>query len=194
MAALTYRDSAKPASEILETYDVSTSKGGEALGCLGAIVILFLVALGVSVFMGTPRELEGWVWTFPVGAVVFALPTVWLWQKRKRKMHVVRDGDTLKLVVDGEVDITFPLTTSGSQMTERIRGVPMYHVYLKLVGREGRGVVLHEIRGAIHGEQTGWFDVIDKSAPAAAFDVSGKGQAALIRHRVETLNRGLDAG
>lgn len=190
---MTYRDSAKPAPEVLETWDVSTSKGGEAMGCLGAMVILFLVALGVSVFAGTPRELEGWVWTFPVGAALFAIPTVWLWKTRKRKMHVVRDGEALKLVVDGEVDITFPLTASGSQMTERIRGVPMYHVFLKLVGREGRGVVLHEVRGAIHGEQRDWFDVVDKTAPAVAFDVSGKGQAALIRYRVETLNRGLDA-
>jgi hypothetical protein len=124
--------------------------------------------------------------------VVFTVPTVWLWRKRKRKMFVVREGETLKLVVEGEVEITFPLVLSGSQFTESMRGVPIHHVFLKLVGNEGRGVVMQEIRGAIYGPQPDWFTEVDKTAPAVAFDVSSHGQIARMRADVERLNRGLD--
>jgi hypothetical protein len=190
---MTYRESARPAREVVETFDVSTAKGAGWTGFLMAVVVICLVAWGVSVFSGTPRELEGWVWTFPVGAAVFTVPTVWLWMKRKRKMHVVRDGEALKLIVEGEVELTFPLTISGSQFTEHMRGVPIHHVSLKLVSAgDGRGVVLREVRGAIHGPQPSWLTEVDTVTPAIAYDVTKHGQAALMRFQIEQLNRGLD--
>jgi hypothetical protein len=183
-----YRDSAKEGLQIVDTYDVLHAKGAFANGVLLAIVIIFLVVFGVSVFGGTPRELEGWVWTFPAGAAIFAVPTIWIWLKRKRTLHLVRDGDTVKLVVNEEVELTFPLVASGAQHTEHMRGVPLYHVSLKLVGREGRGIVLREVRGAVHGPLREWFTKIDEKAPAVAYEVSRRGQAEKLRARVEELN------
>lgn len=186
---MTYRDSAKPAPKIVESFDIATAQGATATGILLAMVIIFLVAWGVSIFGGTPRELEGWVWTFPVGAALFTVPTVWIWHRRKRKLHVVRDGDDVKLVVDGEVELTFPLTLSGMQYTEHMRGVPIYHVTLKLVGKEDRGIVFRETRGAIHGPLSDWFEEVDKTTPAVAYEVTSGGQVAKIRWRVDGLNR-----
>lgn len=187
---MAYREPAGPKEEVLETLSISTTKGGGTLGFLIAMSLMFLVVLGVSVFAGAPPEIEPWIWTFPVGAVLFAIPAAWLWQKRKRTLQFVRAGEKRKLVVPGMVELTFPLALSGSQMTVHLRGVPMYHVYLKLRDEQGRAIFFQEIRGAIHGAQPGWFEKIDAtpSMPAASFDVNAKGDIARIRSRVEEIN------
>jgi hypothetical protein len=85
------------------------------------------------------------------------------------------------------VELEFPLRVSGSQVTVHLRGVPMYHVYLKLRDEQGRAVLLQEIRGAIHGPQRDWLDDMDPT-PATSFDVNAKGDAVRIRSRVEEIN------
>lgn len=183
-----YRQSASPEEEVLETFDISTTKGGNLLGFLGAMSLAFLVALGVSVFIGAPPEIEPWIWTFPVGAALFAVPATWLWRKRKRTLKVVRVGDKKKLVVSGMVELTFPLSVSGTQIVMRMNGVPIYHVYLKLLDAQKQGLFFQEVRGAIHGEVPNWLDGIDRSAAATSFDVSRKNDIVRIRSLVEEIN------
>jgi hypothetical protein len=186
---MAYREGVLDREEALLTLDVYTSKGGTTVGLLMAMSIVFLVMLGVSVFAGAPPEIEPYIWTFGVGAVAFAIPSVIVWIKRKRVMRVVRDRRGVRLVVPGETELTFPLTATGSQYTEHMRGVPIYHVFLKLVDGDGRGIVFKETRGAIHGPQRQWFEKVDQTARATSYDVSSAGDAARIRDFVADTNR-----
>jgi len=190
---MAYREGVADQEQSLLTLDVYTSKGGTTVGILLAISIIFLVMLGVSVFAGAPPEIEPYVWTFGVGAGVFAVPGVIVWMKRKRKLHVVRDRRSTRLVVPNETELTFPLTASGSQYTEHMRGVPIYHVYLKLIDVEGRGILFKETRGAIHGPVRDWFATVDQTVRATSYDVSSAGDAARIRDFVADTNRDLKA-
>lgn len=189
-APMGYRDNASPAEEVIETFSVSTAKGAALLGCLLAGALFCAVAWVVSVFVGTPAELEGREWSFGVGLVVFAAPALWLRQKRKRTLSFVRTGDTVRLVVPGVVELTFPLSLSGSQAALRINGATMHHVHLKLVDSAGRGVFLKEVRGAAYGAQKDWFDTVDRTAAAESFDIDRRDDASRIRQRVEALNGG----
>jgi hypothetical protein len=122
---MVYRDAAAT-EETLETYDIATAKGGEAAGALLGVALIFVVAIAVSLIAGAPPELEPWLWTFPVGAFLFGAPAIWLWQKRKRKLHVVRNGARVRLVVPQAVELVFPLTVSGRQFSMSMRGVPVH--------------------------------------------------------------------
>jgi hypothetical protein len=187
--ATVYREPASPTPEILASFTVSTLKGGETVGCLGAVVIIFLVTFVVSLVAGAPPEIEPWIWTFPVAAGVFALPTAWIWYGRRRRLEIVRAGDVVRLLVAGGPTLTFPLTVSGNQSAFHVRGVPMHHVYLKLVDGAGHAVLVREIRGAIHGSEDDWLVTIDSNTPAAGYEVGRLGDAARIRKQVESLNR-----
>lgn len=183
-----YRDPPTPREEILETYAVSTFKGGEVVGLLGALSLVFLVALVVSLVAGAPPEIEPWVWTFPVAAGVIAIPTAYLWQRRRRTLTIVRVGEAVHLGASGGVRLAFPLAMSGNQITIHMRGVPMHHVHLKLVDAKGNAIFLREVRGAIHGPAADWLDAIATGGQAEAYEV-GLGDAEKIRRRVEALNR-----
>jgi hypothetical protein len=103
----------------------------------------------------------------------------------------VRTGDRLRLVVPGEVELSFPIALSGTQLTTSVRGVPVYEAYLKAVDPLGEGIVLHETRGAVHGALTDWFSVIDKTTPTRArgYDVRRAGELPRLRARIEEINR-----
>jgi hypothetical protein len=184
---MAYREAASPAEETLEVFEVRTAKGATATGVLLGTAIVFGVAYGVSLFAGAPPAIEPYVWTFALVAVASALPALWLWRRRRRQLRLVRAGTTVKLVVPREVEVTFPLALSGTQVTVTMRGVPVHHVYLKLVDARGRAILFEEVRGAIHGALSDWFATIDP-APAAAYEVGHKGQAAILRARVEEVN------
>ncbi len=182
-----YREAPRPEEEILQTFEVRVAKGADAIGVLVAVSCIFAVAWVVSLVSGAPPAIEPWVWTFPIAAVVIALPAVWLWRRRRRNLHLVRVHDRVRLVVRGEVEVTFPLTASGSQVAMPIKGVPVHHVYMKLVDADGRAIFFQEIRGAAHGPLPGWFTEIDRT-PAAAYEVGHVGQIAVLRARVEEIN------
>jgi hypothetical protein len=188
--AAAYRDPATPHEEVLATYAVSTLKGGEAVGCLGGIVIVFLVTFVVSLVAGAPPEVEPWVWTFPVAAFLFGVPAGWLWHRRRRTLTVFRRGGAIHVsVTGGGPTLALPVVLSGSQTTLHMRGVPLHHVYLKLVDPNRRGLLLREVRGAIHGAESNWLGAIDSESPAEGYEVSSAGDAARIRAQIETLNR-----
>jgi hypothetical protein len=185
---MAYRDAARSPVEVVESFGVSTKKGAALTGILLAVALIFGVLFGVTVAAGAPPEIEKIAWTFPVGMLLFAVPTVWLWQTRKRTLQIVRVGDKVQLVVPGFSELTFPLALSGNTAVMRMNGIPIHHVYLKLVDGEGRGLLIEEVRGAIHGGLPEWFDAIDRTTRADAYEVRRIGDAARLRSRVEELN------
>lgn len=185
-----YRDPATPREETIAVYAVSTLEGGEVVGCLGGVVIVFLVAFVVSLVAGAPPEIERWVWTFPVAAFLFGVPTGWLWHRRRRRLTIARQGVAIRVSVSGGgPTLTLPVVLSGSQTTLHMRGVPIHHVYLKLVDQNRQGIFLREVRGAIHGAETDWLNALDSDSPADGYEVASAGDAARIRAQIETLNR-----
>ncbi len=184
-----YRASADPnVTAELHALDVSTAKGATTVGILLGCSVLFLVALVVTFFSGPPPGMEDFVWTMPVGAAAFAVLAYLVQRKRRRRLQIVRHGDVVRLVIaDAGVELEFPLECRGSQWTAYINRVPTYEVYLQLIDGKKRSVMLHVVRGAIHGEQTNWFaNDLDKSVTGlGVFDVSGAGTLATIREWVE---------
>jgi hypothetical protein len=168
-----YRTSAKPAPgvETLHELPLNTAKGGGLVGFLLAMAIICGVVLGVSVVRGAPPGVEAWLWTMPVGAAVFGALAFAVNRTRRRTLRIVKQERVRRLVVDGMVELTFPLRVRGDQTTVHMRGVPMHHVYLQLIDVAGRAVSFHEVRGAIHGARRGWPDNgLDPSRPGPELD------------------------
>ena len=185
-----YRESAAPAPETIHEFPVSTRRGHALVVLLGTVSILLLVAWGVSVFGGTPPGLGPWVAPMGIAGAVALVGAVVLHRRRRRQLLIVRTGDAHHLVVEREnVRIAFPLGISGDQFTESMRGIPIYHVYLKLADANGRGgVFIEETRGAIHGPQEGWLTQTDRSFQATRFESGRVGTLAQLRAAVEAIN------
>lgn len=182
-----YRDAEPAVDEVVESYDVSISKGGEVMALFGALSGCCLVALAISVFVGTPPGMARWVWTLPCAAGILAVPAIALFRHRRRKLLIVRTGRRLRLVV-GTTELQFPLQLSGDQLVWHTHGLPMHHLHLKLVDADGRGILLTEVRGAAHGAQDEWFTAVAPSTPVPSFGMSGLGDAVKVRDRVSALN------
>jgi hypothetical protein len=186
-----YRSNADPRKvEELFTLSISTAKGRELVGVIGALSIVFWVALAVTIFSGAPPEIEAWAWTMPTLGVIFGAIAYGVHLRRRRALSIRRVGDAIELVIFREnVTLEFPLTPHGSQSTVHVRGAPMYEVYLQLVGKNRQAITLHETRGTIHGPQNGWYpNDIDRSLASPLFDVSGAGTLAKIIARIEELS------
>jgi hypothetical protein len=173
---------------ILETFNVSSTMHKQRMVLCGVLSLSFLVAYAVCWLVFPQGALGSWMPAFLVLAGVFAVPTLWLWNAGRRKMLIVRSGTTTRLIVEGELEITFPLVASGSQWTQRGEGAaPLHRVYLKLIGADGTGVLLEETRGLLDGPQPDWFTTIDPTV-CIAYDLAGPGWAKAILNRVERLN------
>jgi hypothetical protein len=186
-----YRTADPRSVEELFTLSVSTAKGRELVGFIGALSILFWVALAVTIFAGAPPEIEAWAWTMPALGVIFGALAWIIHARRRRALSIRRAGDAIELVIPQEnVTLDFPIACHGSQTTIHVRGAPMYEVYLQLVGKNRQAITLHETRGTIHGPQERWFENdIDRSVSGAVFDVAGAGTLARIVARIEDLSR-----
>ena len=187
MRGMAYRDAPPVQVEVLETFPVGIKKGAGLVGFLFAMAIVCGVAYAVTVFAGAPPGIENITWIFPVGMVVFAAPAIWINRGRRRELRVVRVRDVLKLVVPGAVELTFPLTLSGRTVVLRLNGVPMHYVYLKLIDRTGRALLLEEVRGALYGPVPDWFTAMD-ATPATAYDVRKLDDVKRLRTSIEAHN------
>ncbi|MEZ4263197.1 MAG: hypothetical protein R3B36_29180 [Polyangiaceae bacterium] len=185
---MAYRDRPAADEQVLDTFDVAMERGGQTMALLFSGAMVFGVAFAVAVLTDVPPAIAPWVWTFPVGAVVFGAPAVVMWSRRRRKLQIVRLGADVKLRVPGQLELTFPLRVSGTQMTTRIGAGPVHHVYLKLADRHGRAIVLQEIRGAAYGAVDDWLSKTEREPPAESYELSGAGDAVRIRAKVEALN------
>ena len=185
-----YRENAAPAAETVREFPISTRRGHGLVVALGVVAILLVVAAGVSIFAGAPPPLEPWTWPMAAGGIVALVAAVVVHRGRRRTMAIVRTGDLHHLVVEAEnVRIEFPLAVTGDQMTTSIRGIPMYHVWLKLVDASGQaGVFLEEVRGAIHGPQRDWLTGIDRTVACDRFESGRVGMLAELRAAVEAIN------
>jgi hypothetical protein len=184
-----YRENALPAPEVVRTFDVSTKRGGGMVVFLGVIAIFALVAGGVTMFAGAPPGIEPWMWPM-IGVGVAALVGAFVRHRyRRRKLVVTRIGDRhLLAIADESVELEFPLRMSGSQFTEKLNRVPLYHVFLKLSDARGHGLLLHETRGAIYGAQESWFKEVDDKTPSVTFETGKAHMIAEIRDLVAELS------
>ena len=176
-------------SETLHSFPVSTRRGHGLVVFLGTMAMLLLVA-GVVTFFGAPPEIMPWKWPMMIAGAVFLVGAFVRHSQRRRTLEITKSGDQHFLICATEdVRLTFPLSFSGDQMTQRIKGIPMYEVWLKLVDAFGRGgVFLQETRGAIHGAQKDWLTGIDKAVACERFEAGSVGQLAEILARVKAVN------
>jgi hypothetical protein len=184
-----YRTSADPnTTEIVYTQDVSTAAGKHSVGILAALSIICLVMLGVTLFAGAPREIQGKEWLMALGAAIFGVPAGLVYSRRARVLTIERHGESLYLRVDG-TELSFPIRCGGTQVTHYVNGIPMYEVVLQLVDDKRRAIVLSETRGAIHGKQDPWFtNTIDGTVKSQAFEAKKLGGAIKLRSAVEKWN------
>jgi hypothetical protein len=181
-----YRTDPKATSE-LYALSISTSKGGNLVGLLLGVSILFAVAYLVTIFAGAPPGVEGFTWTMPVGAILFAVPAYLVQRKRRRKLSIIKRGEGLRLLVaDAGVELEFPLECRGTQFTTRLNNLPIHEVFLQLVDRNRRAITLHTTRGAAHGPQDDWaLPAIDRETVRSdAFDAPASSLAE-VRRMVE---------
>jgi hypothetical protein len=176
--------------ETLLTLPVSTARGRDSVGCLGAIGVLFGCGV-VALFMDlddAPPNVARWMWTLAAGMVLFFALALYVHSRRRRVLRITRQGEERRLGVGGTV-LTFPLRLRGTQVTVHVNGVPLHHVHLQCIDASGRAVYLHETRGAIHGKAADWFDDgLEKDRPGPQFDVAGAGTLADLRQRIERIN------
>lgn len=186
---------APPPTETLHELLVWTAKGRHWVGVLLALAIIGAVALGVTVVSGAPREIEGTEPWMAASIAFFAGPAFVIHRRRRRTARIVRQGEDLALVVDGaDVRLSFPLTLRGRQVTMHMNGVPVREVYMQCISPDGRAVVFHETRGAIHGERPNWFDDgIDRGRPGPEFDVGGATALGVLRFEIEQRNKEIAA-
>lgn len=184
-----YRENALPDPVVVRTFNVSTKRGGGMVVFLGVIAIFALVAGGVTMFAGAPPGIEPWMWPMIGLGVVTLIGAFVRHRYRRRKLVVTRIGDRhLLTIAEESVELEFPLRMSGSQFTEKLNRLPMYHVFLKLSDARGHGLVLHETRGAIYGAQENWFAEVDDKTPAVTFEIGTAHMIAEIRDVVAELN------
>jgi hypothetical protein len=173
-----YRENAAPPEEELHSLLVRTARGRNPVGLTATLSIMALLALILA-----------WGDLGRLAKLVLAAATLgfaalaWLFHTRRaRRLAIVRRGEAVHLVIPAaNVELEFPLITRTRQHEVRIKGIPMYHVFLQLIDVHQRAIVLHETRGALHGEQPGWGS--DMAAPDGCpiFDVSGAGTLAKLR-------------
>jgi hypothetical protein len=177
-------------AETLDSFPVSTRRGHALVVFLGVVGCIALVVWGVNTFAGAPDAIMKWTWpSFGIGLAALALAFV-RHRARRRQLRISKVGDRYYLNVFGErVDLEFPLTMSGDQVENRINGMPMYEVWLKLVAGTGRGIFLVETRGTIHGPQHGWLAGIDPAGTCERFEAGKVGQLAKLRAVVDDINR-----
>ena len=170
------------------TLKVSTAKGRNLVGFLGAMAILFALMAGITIYMGAqaPREIVGWGPLFLVPCVAFAAVALAIHARRGRTLRVVRDDGRLRLqVAEENIDLPGPLSCRGRQVTVRIKGIPVYHVYLQVIGSDGNAILLLETRGAIHGALEDWpQDSLGEAHTVLELDVGGAGQLRALRGHI----------
>ncbi len=157
---------------------------GEAIGCLGALALIPLVAVAVNLFVGEaglPREVRGTTPWFGAAAVLFGAITAVVWAKTRVRLTVVeRDGERYVEVYDSGA----PLVLKGPfDVRYGWAWVPMPQVGrvpLLVVGlyEDDRLVLaLSEQRGALYTPPPDWpQDYALGGGPAqAAYTVGGMG-------------------
>lgn len=186
---------APPPVETLHQLAVWTAKGRHWVGLLFAFSLIAAVTLVVTLVAGAPREVEGTEPIMAVGVALFGFAGFMVHRRRRRITRVVRQGEELFLVVDGaDVRLPFPLALRGAQVTMHLNGVPVREVYLQCIAPDGRAVVFHETRGAIHGERPNWFsNGVDRTRPGPELDVGGATALGVLRFEIEQRNKELAA-
>jgi hypothetical protein len=149
---MAYRD--PEAGEVLERYEIVATKGAELTGILAACALAALVAL------------------FIVLVAVFGALAARSWKSRKRPLLVMRFGSVMKLVVPASLELTFPLTMTGSQTHFHSRGAALTHLYLKLVDARGNALLLGTQRGDGLPPEPHWPDALDATTPAASYELA----------------------
>jgi hypothetical protein len=186
-----YRQSVDPnVTEELYALKVRTAKGGGLAGLVGGLMVCGLVTVAVLWFSGDPTVTEARNYT-AIGSAVLAAVTFWLQGRRVRPLRIVRHGPETKLIA-AEAEIVFPLECHGLVLMLPVGRIRLPHVYLQLVDRNKRAIVLSHVRGTIYGAQPGWDDLppLRRDVTSAqVFEVSGRETLSATRSKVEEINR-----
>jgi len=171
--------------ETLHVFPISTRRGHA-----GVIAMLFLVAAGVTIFMGAPPGIESLKWPMIIVGVLALAGALVLHQRRRRRLVITRSGEQHYLSVEREpVRLWCPLGVSGDQMNTRVDKLWIYDVWLKLVDRDrGCGILLAETRGAACGPERNWLIGIDKTVSCEPFDARKFGELAKLLAVVKGIN------
>lgn len=143
----------------LVTTSVQTVWAAEGVGCLGAIAGTALVCglVGLVASQNGPRGLDvivPWLW---VTTLVFGAATAWAWARSRRPFALTESPDgTLSLTIGADT-WSGPFTSEQAFWTQRLKGIPKWHLTLHLYDSEGKHVCsLSESWGALHGAPPGW--------------------------------------
>lgn len=179
-----YRDNAMPAPVVEHELTVVTGRGQGLVVFIAVIGLLLAVGGGVAVVKGAPPEIEAWKWPMTVAGGVLLVVAYLVHRTRHRRMVFTREGDRrFAAIPDENVLLELPVTMSGSQLTIRTNGIPMYTVFLKVIDVHGRAVVFKETRGAIHGAVDHWYAATESTTPAKLFETTSANMILDLRER-----------
>ena len=150
----------KDDGEVLQGTWVSSGMGGEAIGCLGGLTCIPLVAVVVNLIAGEdqlPTAIQGTTPWFVGATLLFGALTFWLYRSKRKRAELVRTASGLAVRVGGQVLATAPVTLEyGWEKREIRRGVKITTLVLRIL-KDGQGAVAFtEDWGMIHGEPEGW--------------------------------------
>lgn len=185
---MTYRENAAPKTETIHSMTVRRSKGTTLVALVFTASLLGAVSLVVLVFASGPDDDVRLAEILSaVAAVVFGVLAIVMHTVRRRTLRIERTGERLRVVIDKEgVAIDFPIACHGTQMQNPVGRVPMYDVYLQIVGAGG-AILLKETRGAAYGPVDGWPNDIDRSVKSTVYNLSSLNDASLLRGWIEAL-------